>query len=39
MSFDNGAKPIPAGALSNPDADQLLRILKARPAGPNEAGA
>jgi Zn-dependent M28 family amino/carboxypeptidase len=28
MSFDNGAKPIPAGALSNPDADQLLRILK-----------
>ncbi|HEU4497717.1 MAG TPA: peptidase M28 family protein, partial [Sphingomicrobium sp.] len=30
MSFDNGAKPIPAGALSNPDADQLLRILKRR---------
>jgi hypothetical protein len=28
MTFDNGAKPIPAGALSNPDADQLLRILK-----------
>jgi carboxypeptidase Q len=28
MNFDNGAKPIPAGALSNPDADQLLRILK-----------
>jgi hypothetical protein len=28
MSFDNGAKPIPAGALSNPDSDQLLRILK-----------
>lgn len=28
MSFDNGARPIPAGALSNPDADQLLRILK-----------
>mgnify|MGYP003580732383 CR=1 FL=1 len=28
MTFDDGAKPIPAGALSNPDADQLLRILK-----------
>jgi carboxypeptidase Q len=28
MSFTDGAKPIPAGALSNPDADQLLRILK-----------
>lgn len=28
MSFSDGAKPIPAGALSNPDADQLLRILK-----------
>jgi hypothetical protein len=28
MVFENGAKPIPAGALSNPDADQLLRILK-----------
>ena len=28
MSFDDGARPIPAGALSNPDADQLLRILK-----------
>ena len=28
MNFANGAKPIPAGALSNPDADQILRILK-----------
>ena len=28
MSFADGVKPIPAGALSNPDADQLLRILK-----------
>ena len=28
MSFNDGAKAIPAGALSNPDADQLLRILK-----------
>lgn len=28
MAFDNGVKPIPAGALSNPDADQMLRILK-----------
>jgi Zn-dependent M28 family amino/carboxypeptidase len=28
MSFTEGASPIPAGALSNPDADQLLRILK-----------
>ncbi|MFL6722897.1 MAG: M20/M25/M40 family metallo-hydrolase [Sphingomicrobium sp.] len=28
MTFSDGAKPIPAGALSNPDADQLLRILK-----------
>ena len=28
MTFDDGARPIPAGALSNPDADQLLRILK-----------
>jgi len=26
--FADGAKPIPAGALSLPDADQLLRILK-----------
>ena len=28
MTFNDGAAPIPAGALSNPDADQLLRILK-----------
>ena len=28
MSFDNGATPIPAGALSVPDAEQLARILK-----------
>ena len=28
MTFDDGARAIPAGALSNPDADQLLRILK-----------
>ena len=28
MNFADGAKPIPAGALSNPDADQMLRILK-----------
>jgi len=28
QEFTDGAKPIPAGALSNPDADQLLRILK-----------
>src|SRR5918993_2783831 len=28
MSFDDGAKPIPAGALSIPDAEQLVRILK-----------
>lgn len=28
MAFSAGARPIPAGALSNPDADQLLRILK-----------
>jgi hypothetical protein len=27
MSFERGATPIPAGALSNPDADQLERIL------------
>ena len=26
--FANGAKPIPAGALSVPDAEQLIRILK-----------
>ena len=28
MSFTDGAKPIPAGALSIPDAEQLVRILK-----------
>ncbi|MCL6682514.1 M28 family peptidase [Sphingomonas alba] len=28
MSFANGAKAIPAGALSVPDAEQLVRILK-----------
>jgi len=28
MTFDNGATPIPAGALSVPDAEQLGRILK-----------
>jgi hypothetical protein len=28
MNFASGARPIPAGALSNPDADQLERILK-----------
>jgi carboxypeptidase Q len=28
MSFDDGARPIPAGALSIPDAEQLQRILK-----------
>ena len=28
QAFTEGARPIPAGALSNPDADQLLRILK-----------
>ena len=28
QEFTEGAKPIPAGALSNPDADQLLRILE-----------
>ena len=39
MTFDNGAKPIPAGALSNPDADQLAPHPEARPAGPDEAGA
>jgi hypothetical protein len=27
MTFAEGATPIPAGALSNPDADQLERIL------------
>ena len=28
MAFANGATPIPAGALSVPDAEQLARILK-----------
>jgi carboxypeptidase Q len=28
MTFSDGAKPIPAGALSIPDAEQLVRILK-----------
>ena len=28
MSFSDGAKQIPAGALSIPDAEQLVRILK-----------
>lgn len=28
MNFAEGATPIPAGALANPDADQLERILK-----------
>jgi hypothetical protein len=28
MNFTDGAQPVPAGALSNPDADQLERILK-----------
>jgi carboxypeptidase Q len=28
MQFTDGAAPIPAGALSNPDADQLLRVLR-----------
>ena len=28
MSFDGGAKPIPVGALSIPDAEQLERIMK-----------
>ena len=28
MSFAEGARPIPAGALSIPDAEQLVRILK-----------
>ena len=28
MSFSDGATPIPAGALSVPDAEQLARILK-----------
>ena len=28
MAFANGAKPIPAGALTIPDAEQLVRIVK-----------
>ncbi len=28
MAFANGATPIPAGALTVPDAEQLMRILK-----------
>jgi len=28
MSFADGARPIPAGALTIPDAEQLVRILK-----------
>jgi len=28
MSFSDGAKPIPTGALSIPDAEQMVRILK-----------
>lgn len=28
MSFEDGVKPIPAGALTLPDAEQLQRILK-----------
>ena len=28
MSFTDGARPIPAGALTIPDAEQLVRILK-----------
>ena len=28
QQFTDGARPIPAGALTNPDADQLLRVLK-----------
>ena len=28
MSFADGARPIPAGALTVPDAEQLVRILK-----------
>ncbi len=30
QSFAEGVAPIPAGALSNPDADQMVRILKRR---------
>lgn len=28
MSFDDGVRPIPAGALSVPDAEQMMRIVK-----------
>jgi len=28
MTFNDGAKPIPAGALTVPDAEQIMRILK-----------
>ena len=28
MTFNDGAKPIPAGALTVPDAEQMMRILK-----------
>jgi len=28
MTFANGARPIPAGALSVPDAEQMVRVLK-----------
>jgi len=28
MAFNDGAKPIPAGALTLPDAEQLVRILR-----------
>ena len=28
MTFNDGARPIPAGALSVPDAEQMMRILK-----------
>ena len=28
MTFNDGAKPIPAGALTIPDAEQMMRILK-----------
>lgn len=28
MSFQDGAAPIPVGALSNPDADQMERVLR-----------
>ena len=38
MTFNDGAKPIPAGALSVPDAEQLNRILqRGIPPVPSEA--